>query len=219
MIRAIIWDNDDLLVNSHPLVVKTYEIFLSKRGRSFAELPENIASRLPGRKSTEVLSEIVNFFHLTEDFETMKNERKAIFMELVDKELELMTGANYLLKFFKQHNFRQVLASSGSRIYIDVVLQKFNLKTYFEQITTGDEVSHGKPDPQIFKLAVNKLQLPAGECLVLEDATNGVEAAKAADCHCIGVRNPYTPVQDLSKADLVVKSLNDINIDLVRSKI
>ena len=120
------------------------------------------------------------------------------------------------LKLFKKNKFKIALASSGTKKYINVVLAKFKIADYFDVIVSGDDIKRGKPDPEIFSVAVKKLGLKPEETLVLEDATNGIEAAKSAGCKCIAVINKMTPPQNYSKADLVINSLEEIDMGLVK---
>ena len=98
-------------------------------------------------------------------------------------------------------------------------MEKLGLIKIFEKIVSGeDEVKHGKPAPDIFLRAAEKIGVKPEECLVLEDAKNGVDAAKAAKMRCIGVHNKFTYnrlgiKQDLSKADLEVDELSEISLD------
>jgi beta-phosphoglucomutase-like phosphatase (HAD superfamily) len=107
------------------------------------------------------------------------------------------------------------LASSGTKAYIDFVVNRLKIRKYYDVIISGEDVKHGKPDPEPYLLACKRLGLPPDQCVVLEDASNGVKAAKAAGCKCIGIDSPYTPPQDLSQADLELKSLLKINKGII----
>lgn len=217
MIKTIIFDNDDLLVDSHPLVAQTLNELLKKYGHSFDELPQEVKSSFIGKKIVEVVKFLIDYLHINVEFEKLNNERAKTFFKLVEEKLEMMPGAMGLIELFKKNHYRLALASSGTNKYIAMVLDKFNLHKTFEIVITGDDVTLGKPNPQIFLLVTQKLNEKPENCLVLEDAGNGVEAAKAAGCKCIAVRNTHTPPQDLSKADLVVNSLSDITLDTIRT--
>ena len=78
---------------------------------------------------------------------------------------------------------------------------------------SGEEVKKGKPDPEIFLTTANKLNVPPSKCIVIEDAANGVLAAKSAGMKCIGLQNPGSGNQDLSKADLVINNFNELDLD------
>ena len=96
-------------------------------------------------------------------------------------------------------------------------MEKFKVADYFDVIVSGDDVKRGKPDPETYLIAVKKLGIRPSQAVVLEDATNGIAAAKAAGCFCIAIKNPYTPKQDLSRADLALDSLADLSLKHLQS--
>jgi HAD superfamily hydrolase (TIGR01509 family) len=102
------------------------------------------------------------------------------------------------------------LASSSTQRVIDTVLEKLALVGVFDPVVSGEEVEHGKPAPDIFLRTAGLLEIPPETCLVIEDSANGVRAAKAAGMVCIGFRNPNSGAQDLSAADAIVASLDEI---------
>jgi len=210
-LKAVIYDLDDLMVNSNGLHVKASEVVLSKFGYSQDELPKDSGNRFVGMKVSEILEVMHSFFKLKIPLKDFEKERAEIFLELVKKELEIFPGVIESLNFFKKEGFKIALASSGTKEYIKAVFDKFGLEKYFDIVVSGDQVKKGKPDPQIFSLACQKLEVEPDEAVVLEDATVGIESAKGAGCVCIAIKNSYTPKQDLSKADLVLDSIKEIN--------
>ena len=217
MIKAAIYDLDNLLVNSHDLHIQSSEQVLKNYGVSNKNLPESLHKRFTGMKIIEIYHSIVDHFNMSVKPETLEYSKEKIFLELAREKLELLPGVARSLWVFHEEKIRLAMATSGSRPYVQLVLDKFNLRSDFEVIITGDSVHKGKPDPETFTLAVNKLELEPKDCLVLEDATMGVQSAKAAGCLCIGVKNPYTPPQDLSQADYVLESLSEISLEIINS--
>lgn len=215
MIKGIIYDMDDLMVNSDPLHARTWEILFKKHGYSFNELPENMKADFIGMRVIDILKEIVEHFNLDSDIGKLYQERTDIFLDLVKNELEAMPGLHGSLDLLREHKYPIALASSGVKKYIDLVLDKFNIAKYFDAIISGDDVGKGKPDPETYKVAARKLSLLPSECLVLEDASKGIEAAKKAGCICFAIKNPNTPPQDHSQADKIFNSLNDITIEII----
>ncbi len=216
-IKAVIYDVDDLMVDSYALHVEASEKALERYGHRFDELPEELRSHFVGRRVIDNLKDTVAYLKLDVDPEVMYQERLALFHRLVREKLEARPGLQESMTLFRRHNLRLAIASSGAGEYLDAVLEKFNLAGYFEVIISGGDVQKGKPDPETYLVAVQKLGLTPAECLVLEDAKNGVESAKAAGCKCIAIRNPNTPVQDHSGADKVLNSLSDVTIEMVES--
>lgn len=217
MIKAVIYDMDGLFVDSEALHVKCWVIFLSKYGHDINDVPGEMRGAVAGMRVIDYIRDLVKIFDFKKNPEELYEEREKIWIEIAKEELGLMPGAMESLDFFKSRGFRIAIASSGSRDYISAVLEKFSLRKYFDVVVTGDDVKKGKPDPEPYLVTVEKLGLKPEECLVLEDAEKGVRSAKDAGCICIGIDNPDTPPQDLSKADLVMDSLEEITPEIISS--
>jgi len=99
---------------------------------------------------------------------------------------------------------------------IDIVLKKFELSNFFAAKVSGSELAHSKPHPEIFVRSAQIAGSEPEECIVIEDSKNGVTAAKAAGMKCIGFLNPNSGVQELSKADVIVKSFEEVSADFIK---
>ena len=217
MIKAVIYDLDDLMVDSNALHKKAHRQVFEQYDINPDNISDELKSKFIGMRIIDILKIIVEEFDLTVDPDEIRHQREKIFLKLVQNELAMMPGLIESLIFFKNHDFKIALASSGTKVYIEIVLAKFNLNHFFDVIVSGDDVIKGKPDPETFLIAAKKLQLPAAECLVLEDATNGILAAKVAGCQCFAIRNNKTAKQNLTKADRILNSLLEINSQIIDS--
>jgi len=217
MIKAIIYDMDDLMVNSDPLHTIAWEKLLKKFDKKFSDIPEELKAKFIGIRVIDTCKKIIEIFNLNTDLNSFYDERIKIFLEIVKSELETMPGLIESLKLFKANKFKIALASSGAKEYIHLVLDKFSIGEYFDVIVSGDCVSIGKPDPETYLVASKKLGLEPMECVVLEDSQNGIIAAIQAGCKCIAIVNPNTPPQDHSQANLILNSLQDITLENINS--
>ena len=211
MIKAVIYDLDDLMVNSYEIHVRATNLVLKQQGVDADKIPEEVSRRFVGMRISDILKTIILHLNLNVNYEKFYEERNRIFLNLVKNELKSMPGLNESLSYCRQRKFKIALASSGTTKYIEVVLDRFKIKDYFDVIVSGDHVKHGKPNPEVYELALKQLGVKPSESVVLEDAEVGIESAKGARCLCVAVANPYTPKQDLSKADKVINSLNEIS--------
>lgn len=211
---GIIYDMDDLLVDSHRLHVKSVEAVIKQYGYNIDDIPQWLWSESMGKRLIDFLQDLVKVLHLNETIETLNHKRSQVFLKLVEDELQPLPGALESLTLLNNH-FTIGLASSGTKKYLDMVMDKFKIRKYFEVVVSGDEVEYGKPHPEVYLTASAKLGLNPDECLVFEDAAHGISAAKQAGCKCIGVKNPNTPPQDLSGADIILNSLEELTIDMV----
>ncbi len=217
MIKAIIYDLDDLMVNSDPFHARAWEALLKNFNHKFSDLPEGLRSKFIGMRVIDICKEIISTLKLDTNLESFYNKRIQLFLDIVENELEAMPGLIESLKLFKSNNFRIALASSGSKQYIDLVLKRFNIHNYFDIIVSGDCVQKGKPHPETYLVASEKLGYKPEECVAFEDAKNGIDSAINAGCKCIAIINPNIPSQDHSKADMVLSSLQEITLEKIYS--
>uniref|UniRef100_UPI0026033828 HAD family hydrolase n=1 Tax=uncultured Anaerovibrio sp. TaxID=361586 RepID=UPI0026033828 len=127
-----------------------------------------------------------------------------------DDSITTMPGVRELLERLKAAGYVIGLGSSSTMEMIQLVLGRFGLRDYFRVLVSGDELPRSKPDPLIFLTVAEKLGVKPENCTVIEDAYAGVTAAKAAGMRCIGYYNPNSGPQDLSGANQIVKSHDDI---------
>ncbi|MDP3244926.1 MAG: HAD-IA family hydrolase [bacterium] len=215
-LMAVIYDMDDTMVNSQPLHALATCLVLKEYGRV---INKEERSEFVGRRVVDVLAILKKELNLSASLDELFTRREKIFLDLARNKLEILPGLKQSLEFFKKNNFKIALASSAVGEYIDLALDKFNLKNYFEVIIAGDMVKQGKPDPETYIGACQKLNLPPAQCLVLEDSRNGIESAKRAGCLCLAIKNKYTPPQDRSEADVILNSLEEVDMkvmDLLR---
>jgi beta-phosphoglucomutase-like phosphatase (HAD superfamily) len=107
------------------------------------------------------------------------------------------------------------LASSASKVTIDRVFRRFDLHPYFTHIVSGEDFPKSKPHPAIFEFAASLSIAPIENCIVIEDSTNGVLAAKAAGIYCVGYNSIHSKLQDLSKADTVINHFNELDYTII----
>ena len=212
-IQAVIFDMDGLMVDSEPLQTEATISFLKRHGHTF-----NVDDRsdMVGRKTIEALAMVKQKYQIPMTLEDIFRERESIYLELVHHKLEMQAGLESLLRRLKEAGYAIALASSGYREYVNLVLDKFHLREFFQTMVTGDEAQEGKPSPEIFLMAAKRLGVSPAACLVLEDAQHGVLAAKRAGMRCIAVPNSITEHQDFSLADVVVSSLDEVTITLIQ---
>lgn len=124
--------------------------------------------------------------------------------------LEPIPDVGKWLSWLKTQNIPLAVASSSPKALIELIMDKTGLGIYFDAFVTGEEVAHGKPAPDIFLHAAGLLGVEPASCLVIEDSRNGVRAAKSAGIRCVGYHNPGSGNQDLSLADEVVRSYEQL---------
>ena len=216
MVKGIIFDLDDTMVNSDPLHTEAWQRLLQEYNHSVSDIPKSMRANHIGMRVSDIVREVATFLHLKADTETIYKKRIDIFLNLAREYLEVMPGLLPTLELLRRHRYPLAIASSGAKAYINLVLDKFDIRDYFDVVTSGDDVTKGKPDPETYLITAQRLRLDPTACLVLEDAKKGIQSAKVAGCKCIAIKNPYTPPQNLSQADLILSSLNELTLQIIQ---
>lgn len=146
------------------------------------------------------------------------HERKtALFQQLVSEgRVEPRPGVQALLEELEAEGVRLAVATTGSRAWVEPLLERLFGVDRFSPVVTGDEAPVRKPDPSAYHAALDDLGLPADHALAVEDSANGLVAARAAGLRCAVVVNDYTAGQELAGADLVVDSFEQLDAAALR---
>ncbi len=205
MIRAILFDLDGLMFDSEPHSLASWEAVLEERGITLDQL--TIGSIL-GLRIDATARTLIDKYHLPDTVQGLSDAKTEYQIAHLDGNVPPMPGLLELLGEIDRRGLQKAIASSGLRRYVEAVLRVNGLLDRFSVIITGDQVAHGKPAPDVFLAAAQALNVEPRDCLVLEDAPAGVQAAKAAGMTCIAVPDHGVAQLDLSQADKVVASLH-----------
>lgn len=139
------------------------------------------------------------------------------FEEIVaETGIDLMPNAEVFLQDLVALGVPLALATSSRKMKMELVLEEVGLLKYFNVLVSGEDVDKGKPSPDIFLLTAQRLGVPPSQCLVLEDAVNGVKSAKAAGMKCIAITHTHH-ADDLQLADLVVADFSELSVPVISS--
>lgn len=152
------------------------------------------------------------FYNIDESIDVLMEKRDRVFQNFLRDHIVAMPGVLGLIKELKKNNIKIAIASSSVPDHIDFVVKGLNIKDNFDVILSAFKVKRGKPFPDVYLEAANKLKVAPSECVVLEDAQSGVESGHNAGMRVIAVPNKFTKEHDFSKADLVIDSLEDKQI-------
>ncbi|MFB6272689.1 MAG: HAD family hydrolase [Salinibacter sp.] len=207
---AVIFDMDGVLINSEPLHDQVQRQFARELG---IELSPDFFKQFRGVDGWTFWSYVVAEYDLELSVDELLEEDRDRYIAAIesDADIKAILGANELVQRLRKDDVPIALASSSSRRQIRAVLDRLDLQPAFRVQVGGDEVETGKPDPAIFRLAAERLGFPAARCVVIEDSTNGVTAAKQAGMACIGFNGLFHNDQELSEADAVVNDLRNVS--------
>lgn len=214
MVKALVFDFDGLLVNTEELIRRSYKGFFKRHG---IKLGQELSARLMGRPiltNMKMLKEELGFAETPEELVAQRDE---ILLPLIDEELKLLKGAAELLDHARKWGLKSAIGSAGRAMIIDRALSKFNIEDYFDVIVTSEHLKGiGKPDPEVYLLVAEQLGVNPEECVVFEDAPNGVKAAKDAGMRVIFIPDKrfVNPVHE--SADLTLNNLGEVTHDVIR---
>ena len=216
MLEAVIFDMDGVIINSEPLHYEANKKLFDKLGFS---VPINEYSNYIGISTEKMWEDLRDKYDLNESLDRLTDKHREHTHEFIRENMNgtEIPGIKKILEELKDANIKTAVASSSSKDLIETVIKGFDLCKYFDVLISGEEVEKGKPNPDIFLLAAKKLNVNIKNCIVIEDSTNGVKAAKKAGAKCIGFNNPDSHGQSLSKADIVINKFDILNYDLLKS--
>ncbi len=212
MFRAAIFDMDGVIINSEPLHKKAYQLMFDEFN---IDVSEKLYSTFTGMATLPICEKLCDIFSLKFSAETLVENKRKHFKSLFENGLkfELIDGVLELIKHYHQNGFILILASSASMNNINLIFEKFDLDKYFKSKISGADLRASKPHPEIFEKATKLTGFSKEECFVIEDATNGILAAKKAGLYCIAFKGVDSKNQDYSKADKVVTNFKEIYIN------
>jgi HAD superfamily hydrolase (TIGR01509 family) len=206
-VTALVFDMDGLLVDSEPLADESMRVFL--RGHGIETRPE-YGPALLGRRLPEAVALFMEWYGLAGNFDALVAEFDRIRTEMITGHLRTMPGAAEIVAFGREAGLRMALATSNRRHQATLSLAETGLTGLFDAEVTGDEVERGKPAPDIFRLAAQRLGVDPSGCVVFEDAPAGVTAAASAGMRCVFVPGGYSVGAELPIAPTVtVASLDE----------
>jgi HAD superfamily hydrolase (TIGR01509 family) len=204
--RAALWDVDGTLIDS-----REYH-WLSWQGALAAEdfaIPREQFESSFGRRNDEILR---GYFpaYAASDIARVGDAKEVAYRRLIrERGIKLLPGVGRWLGRLREGGWLQAVASSAPLENLEVIISALKLEEYFSAIASAEDVTEGKPDPQVFLAAASKLGVAPGSCVVVEDAPAGTEAARRAGMRCVGVLSSHGEL----RADLVVRTLEELPAD------
>lgn len=212
MLKAVIFDMDGVLVDTEP----TYDKHLIKylKTRFDIDVDKNFFDDKRGLSSHAFWEKVLIEFNLTHSMEEIVTHARQTYYEFLIKNpiLKPIDGISELIDSLLKANIPIAVASSASLRRINMMFETSGLLNKFKVITCADDVEKGKPHPDIYLKAAEKLGVNPKDCIAIEDATNGVKSAKSAGMKVIAFKDPIHNQQDLSEANLIIKNFSELDL-------
>ncbi len=202
--RAIIWDMDGVLVDSHAVHFEAWRQIV--RQELGFELDRERFNPMFGWSDAEILAELADGSLSPERVQAISEAKEARYMALTPGRLRPFPGALELVRACDAAGWRQAIATSGPFQNLEIVLRLFNLRPWIRTWACKEDVARGKPDPEVFSVAARRLGIAPARCVVIEDSIAGVEAAHRAGMVCVAVTNTFS-AEELAGAERVVSTL------------
>ncbi len=207
-LRAVIWDMDGVIADTGKYHFASWQDVFQKRGVNFtaADFQHNF-----GKRNDTIIRATISGIS-SEEVDVIAKEKEDIYRRRVAANVKALPGAIKLIELLREHGIKIALASSSPMENIRLIISSLGIYDCFQAIVWGREVKEGKPSPQGYLLAAQKLGIAPRDCVVIEDAVAGVTGAKRAGMKCLAVTNTH-PRESLKEADLVVVSLESVTIN------
>lgn len=212
---AVIFDMDGVLVDSYDAHFESWRQMYGELGRGYSEAA--FAADF-GRTSRDILRRTFGDSLSDSQIREMDERKEALYRDILQQNFPAMDGAAELIGGLSAEGFLLAVGSSGPTENIALSLEGLSCGEKFAAVITGADVTRGKPDPQVFLLAAERLGVDPSLCCVVEDAPHGVEAARRAGMKCAAITGTATRDQ-LAAANLIIDRLRELTPVIVRNLI
>jgi beta-phosphoglucomutase family hydrolase len=207
---AAIFDWDGVIVDSSRAHELSWEQLAELENRA---LPPNHFKRSFGMRNEQIFPEILRWTTDPAEIKRLAHLKEELFRDIIRKNgITPILGVAEFLDQLRATSVPCAIGSSTPRENIDCVMEMIGLRSHFGVIVAGEDVTRGKPNPEVFLLAASRLGVSPNRCVVFEDAHVGIEAAHAARMKVVGVATTHL-ASSLADADRVVQRLNELRLD------
>ncbi len=205
-VAAIIFDMDGVLVDSEPLHKRAFEALFDELGRKHDH--GIVFADYYGRSDKALLRDFIEKHKLPNELEDLTQRKLKYFLQYLREHRPVFKELHQLVPELA-NRYKLAIGSSNFRQIIDVVMEISGLRPHFSAIVGQEDIRFVKPDPEIYFTAAKRLGVRPSDCIVIEDAIAGVQAAKMAGMKCIGLTSSLPP-EKLARADFIAKNYAEV---------
>ena len=215
MTRAAIWDMDGTLVDTAEQHFQAWYEVCRELGRDFTRA--DFAATF-GRRNPEIIAHLFGDRFNPDQVADLGDRKEVLYRTAAARGVTLLPGVADLVEGLAREGFRQAIGSSAPRANLELLLEQTKLRAHLGAVVGMEDTTRGKPDPQVFLVAAQKLGVEPSRCVVFEDAVAGVQAARAGGMRCIAVSFVGHHSEESLRqagADLVVPTLEEVRAQQV----
>ena len=207
MKRAIIFDLDGVIVSTDGFHYKAWKAMADKEGIYFDETINNRLRGVSRMESLAIILERASKAYTDEEKNAMATAKNEIYRESLSQLTpdDILPGVMDMLTALRAKGLKLAIGSSSKNT--PVILKQIGLGDYFDAVADGNQIKNSKPDPEVFLLAAELLGIPPQDCVVVEDAYAGIDAAKAGGMKAVGVGD----ASKYEKSDITGATMADIS--------
>ncbi len=211
-LQAVIFDLDGLVVDTEPLQQRAFNQLLSQHGIAYQISDEEYGKFFVGVSVEENANWLTTRLGLKSSANQIRIDQDTIYTSLIQDPANLIAtdGLYELLNYLESRGLKRGVATGSPRHQVEIILRGLEIDMCFRVVVTGSEISIPKPDPEVYRRAIQALRVDAKNAIALEDSAAGVASAQAAGLYAIAVPNHFTKHQDLSSADATFGNLTQI---------
>jgi HAD superfamily hydrolase (TIGR01509 family) len=214
--KAIIFDMDGVILDTEIIESRSFASLLTEYQVEPRPNQNGLLHEIGGGGT--YFEDFKAKYSLSDSVEIIRDKKRDYFKKIIEEEgLVPFSGFIELLDLLKKEKLTIALASNRNESFIHLILDALKVKHYFDTIVGPSDTRKHKPSPDIYLHTAKEINVKPEDCVVLEDTETGINSAKAAGMKVIAIPNVYVRHQDFSKADIIVTSLSDININLLES--
>ena len=212
---GFIFDWDGVIIDSHAQHEESWQLLFKELDKP---MPEGFFKKTFGMRNQQIIPMCFDFVKADDETSIAEigNRKEVLYREILRRDgIEPLPGVVALLQELKTLNVPAVVGSSTPRLNIETIMSMTGLAEYFQDIVSAEDVTMGKPDPQVFLKAAEKINRAPENCIVFEDAFVGIEAGKRAGMKVVAVATTH-PIEKLHEADVAFENLDGVTVKRVR---
>lgn len=211
---AALFDMDGVIVHTNPYHKKAFKIFLDKHNVSLTD--EELKEHVYGRTNAEIFPYIFKDEYTEEKGEEWADEKESLFRELYKDDAKPVPGLINFLEELKNEGIKSAVGTSAPKENLDFIMDALDLRNYFDAFLHSADVTEGKPNPEIYLKASDRLNVHPDSCVVFEDSVAGVKAGLNAGMKVVAVASTHS-ADEFEGADLVIADFEEISIHQLSS--